>query len=836
MTLVASIGKYDPEDKRSFAEITKTWRGEWPAFVDALIKNVPVTRDKANNGWVCGAEFKPEYRHGSNFVARHFVSLDYDHIKPEHTRTILDGICTGHAFLAYTTWSHVPDQPRIRVWIPLTRAVGAEEYQAIARKLADRAGINLAARESFTPAQFMFRPCRQKDTEFQVWQDVAAPPLDADTILGEYSDWKNRSLWPRRADEEALGVAGEAGSPLEKPGIVGDFCRAFTITAAIERFGLPYVHHGGERWTYTAGSRPEGAIVYDDDTKLHSHHDTDPASGQHNAFDLVRLHRFAALDTFDADRPIGERPSQQAMAALAMEQPEVAVVYATIWTDLDAEAREAEVGAPRRVDDVDARAVVDVAAVLPARIPKGSSLCSDQENARRIQAIYGTKLIAAGKEFYVWMNTHWVKDDAPVDRMIAELSTFVQREAELAMTLGKEGIHKELIKWANACCSHDKRATCSADLKSFLDFKAENLNVDRALFNCRTGTIDLRTGAQRPHRQDDFITTCAPTEYDPQAKAPRFQQFLLEIFQGDRSLIAFAKRWFGYCITGEVNAHAMVFHVGDGSNGKGRLMAALQNTLGAGYMGVGPRQMLHSKMGASPEVAGLLGKRMVTMSESKQDEEFDQGILKELTGADRLTARNLHKGYFEFAPTHKLQLFTNDEPRITGQDEGIWRRIFLLSYDVKFGTEAQVAAGTHHRVKDEWLDSKLALEAPGILAWLIEGAIEWYAHGLQAPALVMKRTQDFRAEQDHTGQFLKERTIRDAKGSVAITHGSESLYSAYRGWMREMNYYALGRNRFLKSVKRAAPYVSVEKSGTVTGLRLATEELPEERSQLPAAR
>lgn len=316
MMLVASLGQKHP------AEITKVWRGDFKQFVAALLKKVPTTADKAAAGWVSGAEFKPEYRHGDNFVARHFLSLDYDHIKPEDVGRVLS-MAGGTAFLAYTTHSNLPSDPRMRVWIPLSRPASAEEYQAVARKVAARADIGLAARESFSASQMMYRPCKKEGAEFKHWENTEAPYLDVDKVLGEYDDWKDTKAWPRRFDEEAIG-GGSGESPLEKPGIVGAFCRAFTITAAIDRFELPYTHVGGDRWTYTRGSRPEGVIIYDDDTKLHSHHDTDPARGQHNAFDLVRLHRFGALDSSDPDRPLSERASQRAMSALAMEQPEFA--------------------------------------------------------------------------------------------------------------------------------------------------------------------------------------------------------------------------------------------------------------------------------------------------------------------------------------------------------------------------------------------------------------------------------------------------------------------------------------------------------------------------------
>ena len=853
--LAVSIGDKDP------AIIKRTMRGPFSKLVPWLLKDVRNTEDKANAGWICGAEFSPEYRHSEHFVARHLLSMDYDHITPDDQERIL-GVYRGTAFAAYTTWSHDPARPRIRVWIPLSRPVGYDEFQAISRRVAARAGIELAARESHTPAQFMYRPASQAGTPFQHWEDTASPYLDVDKVLGEYSDWKDKAQWPHRSDGDHPHDAAAGGSPLEKPGVIGEFCRAFRITDAIERFGLPYRPGSSEgRWTYTAGSRADGAVSYDDDTKLHSHHDTDPARGQHNAYDLVRLHLFGALDGFDGeDVPISDRASSKRMVAFANEQPEIAGTrFAEAgFTDLDAEEGLAEhqlrqaaentagssnAGSPtdeRTVEPVRERPSAGTAPNLPPPILPGSSKTSDLENARRIQRQYGKDIIAIGEAFYVWSGTHWVKDNAPVRRKIARLSEMVQLEAESVKSRYGETITEEqqawvdtLFKWANACCAAASLGNTEKLLRHYLDFKAENLNADRALLTCRSGTIDLRTGELRPHAPGDFITACAPTNFAPSANAPRFRQFLQEIFRGDDSVVAFVKRWLGYCITGEVREHAMVFHIGEGGNGKGKLMEALQHVLGPGYCGVGARSLLSSGgKGASPEVTDLLGRRMVTLTETNRDEEFNEGVLKELTGGDRLKGRDLYTGYIEFAPTHKLQIFTNNEPRITGQDRGIWRRLFLLNYDVKYGRPHEIAAGVAQELQDDELDVKLARESEGILAWLVEGAREWYEKGLLPPPPVVKATQDYKARQDNVGQFLAERTVRAADAKVPLTGGPASLYLAYKGWAAEMGHGQLSRNRFTASFRRAAPYATYaewREGGKhyrgFTGLKLSQEAL-----------
>jgi P4 family phage/plasmid primase-like protien len=801
--LAVSLGK-----KEDFAVIDRTWRGTFAQLVERLLKNVKDADDKATPGWVCGAAFEPEYRHSSNFKERNLLSLDYDHIKPEDVERVLK-LARGSAYLAYTTWSHTPDHPRLRLWIPLSRPASFEEFQAVSRAVAARADIELAARESHTPAQFMYRPASRAQIAFESWQDATAPYLDVDGVLNEYQDWKDRSTWPHRKDGDSCHEPGDSGSALDKPGIIGEFNRAFSISAAIDRFGLPYTSGSSEgRWTYTAGSRADGAVSYDDDTKLHSYHDTDPARGQHNAYDLVRLHLFGKFDEFDGpDIPIADRDSSRRMAKFAAEQPEIAAADFSSLAFRDLTDKYESMGKPEsNAESVGAPDKPNPA--LPATIPQSSTRDSDQENARRIQQQYGKEIISIAKAFYVWTGTHWAQNDSVVARHIATLSATVHQEAARLYAADNDSAEAaRLFKWAGQCGSAGTMAACEKLLQKLLRFEADALNRDRALLNCRNGTVDLRTGEMRPHSQADFITACAPVDYVNGAQAPRFERFLREIFKGDEKVIAFAQRWFGYCITGETREHAIVFHIGEGGNGKGKLIEVLQHVLGPDYAFNGPRTLLApGGTGASPETASLLGKRMVTLNETNRDEEFNEGVLKNLTGGDRLTARNLFKDYFQFDPTHKLQIFTNNEPRITGVDRGLWRRIFMLRFRVKYGRDYEIAKGLAQEIQDDELSAKLAAESEGILSWLVAGARTWYACGLMPPDSVLEDTEAFRAKQDHTGQFIAERTARRADATVAASNSTGSLYVAYAGWMKDMGYRPLGRNRFMDDMKRAAPW------------------------------
>ena len=219
------------------ARITSHATVAWSEYVD-MLSVAAVSENKAARGWSIPASFSPAYRDSDNFVYRYALTFDYDHI----TALDFDRICSAYSsreYLAHTTFSHSLDKPRWRFVFPLSRPATYDEFQAISRQVASWAGIELAARESHVPAQMMFLPVVRPGQPF-VFHRNPGEWLDVDCILGVYLDWTDRAEWPHRVDGDGTHEQGEALDPTEKPGIVGDFCRAYTCEEAIEVFGLPY--------------------------------------------------------------------------------------------------------------------------------------------------------------------------------------------------------------------------------------------------------------------------------------------------------------------------------------------------------------------------------------------------------------------------------------------------------------------------------------------------------------------------------------------------------------------------------------------------------------------
>jgi hypothetical protein len=339
--LVVSVGKAD-----NFARVVSVKRLTWEALTELFQRDPLVTPNKDAAGWYCPAEFRDLHRDSVNFVHRYALTFDYDKLAPADVAAI-EHTYREYAYVIYTTASHTKDAPRIRMVFPLSRPATSEEFCAITRKHGARYDLEKLAHESDVPTQMMFLPTRRPDGVYRARANEGRW-IDVDQVLGEYADWRDRESWPRRLRGDVVHrVVDEVVPPDEKLGVVGDFCRAFRVDEAIDRFDLPYQPGSGDRYTFTAGSRPDGLRIYDGGLKAHSEHDSDPAYGQTNAFDLVRLHKFGKLDKETPEAtPITERPSYREMVKFAMEQPELrSAIVANEFVDLGPVPGEQPTGA-----------------------------------------------------------------------------------------------------------------------------------------------------------------------------------------------------------------------------------------------------------------------------------------------------------------------------------------------------------------------------------------------------------------------------------------------------------------------------------------------------------
>lgn len=295
-------------------------------------------------GFVGGIVANGGRRKSNNILGRDLVTLDLDNIPTNGTEDILKRVSgLGCAAAVYSTRKHSDYAPRLRVIIPLNRTADPDEYEPAARKLAELIGISFADPTTFEVARLMYWPSCSADSVY-VYETFDNPFCSLDGVLGMYEDWHDISAWPQIPGAEAIETRrlAKQEDPTHKQGLVGAFCRIYSITDAMDRF-IPGMYEATDipnRFTYTGGSTSGGAIVYDSNLFMYSHHATDPCSGQLvNAFDMIRLHMFGDRDDAAAEgTPVSRMPSYMAMKDLASRDEAVTELMARERLD---QAREA---------------------------------------------------------------------------------------------------------------------------------------------------------------------------------------------------------------------------------------------------------------------------------------------------------------------------------------------------------------------------------------------------------------------------------------------------------------------------------------------------------------
>jgi putative DNA primase/helicase len=309
------------------------------------------------------------------------------------------------------------------------------------------------------------------------------------------------------------------------------------------------------------------------------------------------------------------------------------------------------------------------------------------------------------------------------------------------------------------------------------------LDSDPWLFNATNGTIDLRTGRLLQHQRDHLITKIAGCVFDPTAAAPTWIEFLNRIAGGRLDLVEFLRRACGYILTGLTREQVMFLLYGKGANGKSTFIGTLHDLLGD-YGRQAPSDVLLAKRNDSHPtgIAGLQGARLVSVVEVDEGRRLAEGIVKQMTGGDRVAARYMRQDFFEFTPTFKIALACNHKPVIRGTDLAIWRRIRLIPFDVTIPTEEQ----------DRNMAGKLRAELPGILAWAVKGCMEYQREGLRPPPDVLAATDAYRADSDVLGAFITERCATGADEWIT----KDELFRNYVSWCEASGESSISKHRF----------------------------------------
>lgn len=300
---------------------------------------------------------------------------------------------------------------------------------------------------------------------------------------------------------------------------------------------------------------------------------------------------------------------------------------------------------------------------------------------------------------------------------------------------------------------------------------ADKFDCDPDLFNVANGVIHLPTGKFMAHDPALMLAKQSPAVYDPEARCPAFLQFIEQVSCSDTDWIDYLQRQLGYVISGRVHEEKLFFWFGDGRNGKSVLANVMRYIL-ADYAVTAPAGMFmvsrRDGADATPQLAMLPGKRLMLANETEAGSRLSAQMLKVAVSTEHISARALHGNPFSFHPTHKAIMRGNHLPIIQEADEGTWRRIDLVPFELKLRPDQC----------DPYLEQKLMAEASGILTWLIEGHIKWRHHGLKPAARVRNASNTYRQNSDVIANFLADECI------VGPVHEVEKIvaYMRYRMW------------------------------------------------------
>lgn len=296
-------------------------------------------------------------------------------------------------------------------------------------------------------------------------------------------------------------------------------------------------------------------------------------------------------------------------------------------------------------------------------------------------------------------------------------------------------------------------------------------DVDPMMLSVQNGVIDLRTGDLIPHSPKLRMTSISPVAYDKDAECPTWWNFIHQTFQNDMELEAYVQRALGYSITAATTEAALMLCVGSGGNGKSVMFNVLRAVLGSDMSMQAETTLFTDRRGASQDysLGDLRSKRFVVATELEDGARLSEALVKQLSGNDTIRARRIYEQPFEFAPTAKIWLSANVAPQVSGTDRGIWRRIRYIPF-LNVVTKP-----------DPDLFAKLQLELPGILRWLVDGAMAWRSAGIGSCTAVEQATEQYRQSQDVVGQFLDEMCTVDADANVQASE----LFQAFSKWVAD---------------------------------------------------
>jgi len=365
-----------------------------------------------------------------------------------------------------------------------------------------------------------------------------------------------------------------------------------------------------------------------------------------------------------------------------------------------------------------------------------------------------------------WTGTHWDGDTAE-----AQVHGAMVDALQTRCTLALQQNDLDGLKAATPTAKHTRDALYH--FRHLVTVPTGTFDTEAHLLNTLSGVVDLRTGELATHEPSNRFTYCVPTHYKPGETSELWERLLLDWFNQDHEVMLYLQRAMGYTLTGESKEECLFFVHGPGRAGKGTLVNTVAGLLGAPLaQGVQFNAFTNTSDAQNFRLAPLRNARMVTASESRKGERLNEAIVKQVTGRDAIQAAHKYGQPFTFTPQFKLWLMSNDLPRGDVDDDAFWYRVRLFTL-----------TKSHMGSEDNGIKDALTQRdnRQGILAWLVHGAMRYYAKGLGTPASLLQNAQNARQEQDHVFQWLTERC--EVKEGAETDAGE--LFASYSDWCEE---------------------------------------------------
>jgi len=433
---------------------------------------------------------------------------------------------------------------------------------------------------------------------------------------------------------------------------------------------------------------------------------------------------------------------------------------------------------------------------------------TDAGNAQALALIYGSYIrYVHGIGWHVWEGNNWIPDaEDKVFRAVTNLSKYrltlvIKMEEDKDKRKEKIG---EAMKLENKWCA----TSCLkiAESRPELSCVPDDLDKDPMFLACPNGTVALEHGLLVDSDPADLITHVTGVRFEENAQAPRWQQFLKEVFvhpdgKPDLELIRYIQRAVGYSLTGKTTERSIFICIGQGANGKSTFLNTVHYVIGS-YAGLIPFSSLMQKPGSDygNDIAALRGKRFVSAIETDQMQYMNESKIKRLTGGDPIQCRFLFKEYFAYFPTYKLWLACNHKPKIRGTDQAIWDRVKVVPFNNRF------VKGSAQTDKD--LVEKLKKEGPGILAWMVDGARQWVEKGLGDCQQVEDAIKDYRTEEDVFQEFLDDAVVKSPGAFTSVLE----VWQKYNDWAKTNGHPEMSNTTAMGIEMKQRGYVKAMKS------------------------